>query len=190
MTNIDALQLGVQVFAQRISNASGVEGGAAGVLERVAGGYVSFYPTLFNAPLLGHGLGVGTNVGAVLMSGKAQFLLAEDEWSRVVLELGPILGLLFVLYRIAIVVWIGRVAWRTAARRNPLSLLLFGCFFNSMLIGNLGQPTILGFTILTAGLCLAAVRPHTSTVATQTVAMQTAPAIDAPADQPLVSAAS
>src|ERR1044072_9111145 len=43
-------------------------------------------------PLLGFGLGVGTNVGANLMTGQTDFVLAEDEWERVMCKSGAILG--------------------------------------------------------------------------------------------------
>jgi hypothetical protein len=39
---------------------------------------------------------------------------------------------------------------------NPLPLLLFSSSFLPMLNGQFGQPTILGFTVFTTGLALAA----------------------------------
>jgi len=49
--------------------------------------------------------------------------------------------------------------------RNPLPLLLFSSSFLPMLIGQFGQPTILGFTVFTTGLALAARKEETSAAA-------------------------
>ena len=149
---------GLTVFNQRLENASASESKTGGIVARFFGNYLESLPVFYDAPFFGVGLGVGTNVGAVLLSGKAQFLLAEGEWSRNFLESGPFLGGAFVLYRLALAAWIGAASVRYVARRDPLPLLLFGSCFLLIINGNIGQPTGLGFMVLLSGLCLSAMR--------------------------------
>ena len=158
LSNLPFFKVGLLVFTTRVENASGIEGGSAGFLTRFASGFLGFWPALFEAPLLGRGLGVGTNVGLALLVDKSQFIWFEDEWARHIKESGPILGGAFVLYRIALTAWIGGVAVRHAVRRDPLPILIFGTCFLTLLVGIIGQATVLGFMILLSGLCLAATR--------------------------------
>jgi hypothetical protein len=99
---------------------------------------------------------MGTNAASALMTGSVQFLLAEGEWARVILEAGPLLGFSFLAYR----AWIaGDMALRavTAARQqNLLAWLLAWDACRSLLTEQLSQPTNLGFMVLVGGLCLAA----------------------------------
>jgi hypothetical protein len=104
----------------------------------------------------GFGLGVGTNGGAVFLTGEADFLLSENEWSRILLESGPILGLAFLVWRCALVYKIGRFAVGQVRLGNTLPLFLFSAGVFILLQGPFGQPTSLGFAVVFAGLCLAA----------------------------------
>ena len=111
-------------------------------------------------PLPGLGLGIGTNVGARALIGHVTFLLAENEWSRVLLESGPILGLAFIIWRTAFVGYLGWLSLRALGRAEILPLLLFSTGFIALLNGQLGQPTSLGFAVVLCGLCLASMRPR------------------------------
>lgn len=128
----------------------------SGLIERVAGQFGDSYFALKRAPLFGYGLGVGTNAGAKFLTGSADFLLAEDEWSRNVLEGGPLLGLVYVIWRCGIVCSVGRLCLRAVKLGNLLPLLLFSASCMPLLFGQFGQPTILGFAVLATGLSLAA----------------------------------
>ncbi len=157
---------GLEVFNARVQGAANVEGGSQGFVGRFLSNYVGFYPALFDAPLLGNGLGMGTIVGLALMANKANFIWFEDEWARHILESGPILGLAFIFYRIVFAGWISSVAIRYMAQRDPLPVLLLGSCLLLLLTGTTGQTTVQGFTILLAGLCLAAAhapRPRATT---------------------------
>lgn len=124
--------------------------------SRVLGGYVEPLRLLTTVPLGGFGLGVGTNGGAVFLTGEADFLLSENEWSRILLESGPILGLAFLVWRCALVYKIGCFAIGQIRRGNTLPLFLFSACVFILLQGPFGQPTSLGFAVVLAGLCLAA----------------------------------
>ena len=127
-----------------------------GLVTRVIGDYEEAFYILTKAPFLGYGLGIGTNAGAKFLTGRSGFLLTEGEWSRLFLEMGPILGVAYVALRCGLVLWIGWLCLRSVRLGNVLPLLLFSSAFLPMLSGQFGQPTILGFAVFAAGLTLAA----------------------------------
>jgi hypothetical protein len=129
-----------------------------GVVERFIDLFTKPVKSLSEAPLFGAGIGVGTNVGAKLISGRSGFLLSEGEWERDVDEMGPLLGSAYILLRIALVWHMAMVAWRSLRGGNPLSFLLLSAGGLSLLNGNFSTPTSLGFAVFTAGLCLAAAK--------------------------------
>ena len=106
VTNLDIFHEGRQVFEARLQEAGdtgiGLVGTASNWTARAFGDLYAGILAIQDAPVLGAGLGVGTNVGARLLSGSFGFLLAEGEWARVVLEVGPILAVPYLLIRILI----------------------------------------------------------------------------------------
>lgn len=162
MAMTDFFDEGVQVMTTRVENAAVVEESGGGMSGRVTDQFLEPFRLMEDAPLLGHGLGMGTNVGAMLISGRAEFLLAEGEWSRLVLESGALLGMAYVVLRVGLTLWIGSLAYKRARAGDALPLLLVGAFAPNVISGAFGQPTTLGFSVLGAGLCLAACRPLVS----------------------------
>lgn len=160
VTNLDVYKEGGEVFEARFEEAGDGQasalGKAANWTERIFGEFIGGFNAVKHAPFLGAGLGVGTNVGARVLSGELGFLLAEGEWARCVLELGPVLGFAYLLTRVALTFSVLSPALRSAREGNPLPLLLFGSFGLLMLVCPFSQPTTLGFAVLTGGLCLAA----------------------------------
>jgi hypothetical protein len=143
------------VFMTRWDNASG--GSATESLSgRILGGFLEPFAVMSEVDLFGAGVGVGTNAGSALMTGAAQFLLAEGEWSRVILEAGPLLGFSFLAYRLWLAGDIGFRAVAAAKRQNLLAWLLAWSACLSLVNEQLSQPTNLGFMVLVSGLCLAA----------------------------------
>src|SRR6185436_11715960 len=124
--------------------------------ERFVGEYLKPFEIIADVPALGYGLGVGTNAGAAMLQKRGKFLLAEGEWSRIMLEGGPLFGLTFILLRLVMTTAIGWRCLMRAARGMYLPALLFGSSALLVLSGQLGQPTTLGFTMFGGGLCLAA----------------------------------
>jgi hypothetical protein len=127
------------------------------VVGRIIGEFTQPFELAAGAPLFGHGIGVGTIAGARLSTGKHEFILAESELARIVLELGPVLGFAFIAWRVwlaATMVWSG---WRKyLGTGDPLSWLLAGSCFLAVLVGQWGPATQLGFAVFGAGLTLAA----------------------------------
>ncbi len=150
---------GIQVFSTRVANASIAEGGTKGFVSRSTNSFTDALSLFADTPLTGYGLGLGTNAGAALVNnGKVTYLLAEGEWDRVILESGPVLGTAFLLMRVALVVWLFALAARQARAGNALPFLLLGSCSPLLLIGQLGQPTDLGFAVLGGGLTFASMR--------------------------------
>ena len=124
--------------------------------NRVLPGFTQPFSDLDRIPLLGNGIGMGSNVGAQRLGDGKGFLLGEGGWEVSIGELGPVLGLPFILWRVALAFWILRLALRAASRGNRLPLILVGASFLDVMSGQLSQPTGLGFMVLSGGLTLAA----------------------------------
>jgi hypothetical protein len=131
---------------------------AGGLISRIYTDFVEGFRVFDRLPIFGFGLGIGTNAGAKFVTGSAGFLLAEGEWARVLLESGPILGLLFLLWRTALMFRLGWLSLRSLGYGETLPIILFSASFVALLNGQFGQPTILGFAVLLSGLCLASTK--------------------------------
>jgi len=114
-----------------------------------------------DAPLLGHGLGAGTNVAAATRSGKLQFTMGEGEWMRMISELGPLLGFPYLLFRTAVGLSLLFPAWAAARTGAGLPVFLLGNAFPLIWVGQWGQATTLGFSVVLGGLVLATARAAT-----------------------------
>jgi len=144
----------------RLDGAADFENGAYehGFFSRILSGFTVPVDLLREGqPLfLGEGLGLGTIGGAKLQTGEAQFLIGESEWARIIVECGWAWGMLYVIWRVSLAVWLLGLSWRAMRRGHPLALLLWGANIWTLLQGQWGQPTNLGFAVLIAGLTLAA----------------------------------
>jgi len=152
-----------RAFDQRWEEATESEADGAGVKgvlsRRVAGSTVLVLLSALDAPLLGSGIGLATNVGAMRVAGKRTFLVAEGAWPSAIGELGPILGLTLIGVRLALAAFLALRAWKEAKRGNPLALTLGGYALSAVVMGDTAQPTALGFIVVGAGLMLAACSP-------------------------------
>jgi hypothetical protein len=158
-TSSSMMQDTVDVFSTRVTNAAQTEGGTEGFLDRYFGNYLKVIPALHDASFAGAGLGAGTIGGAALLVGSTkEFLYSENEWPRVVLESGPILGLAFLLFRAYLTAWLGWSSFVAVRRGTVFAACLFGACSVNLLSGQFGQTTVVGFTMFTAGLCLAAAK--------------------------------
>ncbi|MEN3369410.1 MAG: hypothetical protein V7609_1553 [Verrucomicrobiota bacterium] len=149
---------GVQVLSDRFTSVAESEEKsiAGGLLSRTFFGFTEGFLLLGRAPLGGYGLGIGTNGGAKFLTGRAVFLLTEGEWARVILESGPILGLAYLAWRTMLTLKLGLLSVRRLKEGNILPIMLYCAGFLSLLNGQFGQPTNLGFAVFVCGLCLAA----------------------------------
>ncbi len=155
----DFFREAVAAFMTRWDEASQATGGIKeGLVWRFFGAFLEPFALLPEAGIIGRGLGVGTGAGSVLMTGAPQFLLAENEWARVVLESGPLLGFSFLAYRVWVAGTIAVQALENASRQQLLPWLLAWYACRSLVTEGISQPTNLGFMVMASGLCLASMR--------------------------------
>jgi len=153
---------GLQILSDRFTSAAEAAETTVirGTVDRVISGFTEGLGHIDKVPFFGYGLGIGTNVGGRILIGRPAFLLAENEWSRVLAESGAIFGLAFLIWRTLLTFHLGRLSFIALKRGNLLPILLFSSGFVMLLNGQLGQPTTLGFAVILNGLCLAATRPR------------------------------
>lgn len=156
ITSTPVFYEGLAVLSSRAEDSGKAEASRGGILGRFFNDMLEPFNHVDKLPPLGYGPGVGTNVGAVLLTGKLQFTLSEGEWGRIIFESGFVLGLLYILLRLALVGWMGWVSIKNAARGNILPILMFGNCCLTFLNGQFSRSSDVGFAVLTAGLCLAA----------------------------------
>lgn len=153
-----------KAFTERFTTANRNEGGMIeGVfIDRFLGGMVGAIGSE-NFNFWGSGLGMGTSVGAKFLIGdRGVYLIAEEEWGRLVGEMGLILGMSTILIRLALVIELLKKSWTAISGNNilPWMLMSFGMF--NLLQGQWAQPTNLGFGILIGGLVLASFKKKNS----------------------------
>jgi hypothetical protein len=164
-----------RVFERRWSDGEVLEQrtyGSGGIVGRMVFELFDFRLLLNDTPLQGYGLGsagnaawqLGTRAEVVTFYDSAQVGAAESDWGRHILELGPIFGCLFILYRIAFTIWLAKEALAATRRSgNPLPWLLFAFVGVIMLNGQItANGTENAYGWLFTGFCLAAansVRP-------------------------------
>lgn len=152
-------------FMSRWTDAAANEGERfqLGLLGRALHGFYDFLRLMGDAPLSGYGVGIagnGASSAGVTLDGVNVLRVAEEDWSRHVVELGPVLALLFILYRTAIGIWMGVNAWRATRQSGEvLPLLLYVFVAVSLVQGQItGHGLVNGFGWLFAGACMAATR--------------------------------
>jgi hypothetical protein len=153
---------GFQILSDRFTSAAEATDTTivGGTIERIINDFTEGFKNINMFPPFGYGIGIGTNVGGRILVGRPAILLGESEWTRVLAESGPVLGVGFLLWRTLLVLQLGRWSFAALKRGNVLPILLFGSGFTVLLNGQFGQPTILGFAVILNGLCLAATRPR------------------------------
>jgi len=139
-------------------NVSTTDRGGVGeaIIGRVMNDLSSPFHAALKAPYMGYGLGLGTQVGQRLATGSTGYALGEAEWSRILNEMGPILGFIYIGLRIWLVFALGLFSWRRLRLGNPLPLLIWTSCAYYLLNGPWGQATTLGAATIGAGLTLAA----------------------------------
>jgi hypothetical protein len=152
-----------------------------GVFGRALYGFVDFIELLADTPLSGYGLGVGGNAGIALgVQGMTGFTgWAETDWSRHIVDLGPVIGILFIVYRIVLTAWMGLHSLAGSRRiADPMAVMLFAYVGVELLNGQItGHGSVNGFIWMFAGFCLAACAkaPATADAAAPSAALRPVP---------------
>ncbi|WP_237144076.1 hypothetical protein [Pontibacter pamirensis] len=152
-------QTATEAFFARFDSANKQEGGLDGVLfDRYLGGLIGALTNSSEIPFFGYGLGMGTNVGSMLLAGKQVFLIAEEEWARTVGELGPLLGLSVIALRLGLSIKLTQACYYKLNQNNILPWMLLSLGLLTIPQAQWAQPTSLGFSVLIAGLIIASLR--------------------------------
>jgi hypothetical protein len=153
-------QKGSKVMNTRMEDASQGNDAALSLTQRIFNDLTEPIETLKQAGFWGAGTGAGTNVGAGILAGSRRFLLAEIEWSRLIMESGLFLGLALIVLRVWLSFYIFYWAFIALKRQdNWLPWLIMASILPWVFNGAWGQPTMLGFACLGGGFVLAATRP-------------------------------
>ncbi|MEM8867174.1 MAG: hypothetical protein AAGC73_02795 [Verrucomicrobiota bacterium] len=149
-----------ETFLARWERSTGEDkGGVEGALiSRIIIDFTAPFTETTDVPFFGQGLGAGTQVGAQLLTGERGFELGEGEWFRLIGEAGFLLGTLFILWRFWVTVRLAQFAIIAFVRGNGMGLIMLSTAAYNIMIGQLGQTTINGFTIVGIGLTIASMR--------------------------------
>jgi hypothetical protein len=147
------------VLTARFTIANSIEGGIDGVFfDRFLGGMIQAITYSSHQPFFGFGLGMGTNVGAMLLSGERYFLLSEGEWGRVI---GPVFGLTIIFLRMKLAVNILVRSYKRLKHGIIMPWILSSFATLSIAQAGWAQPTSLGFCVLLTGFTLASLKEQT-----------------------------
>lgn len=159
LNQTDSFQTSTQALFTRFENASKSEGGLEGTLvDRYLGGMIGAIIGSSELPFFGHGLGMGTNVGSILLTGGTQYLISEGEWGRLIGELGLLMGLAVIIIRVGVSAKIALASYQKLMRGNLLPWMLLSFGLLTVPQSQWAQPTSLGFSTLIGGLMLASLR--------------------------------
>ena len=158
VSTTEVFQKSTEVFTTRIESASKFEGGIEGtLLDRYLGGLLGAlnHSTSQNLPFFGHGMGLGTNAGSMILTGGVSFLIAEEEWGRLVGEMGILFGLAVIFIRLGLCFSLAIKSHNELVKGSPLAWMLLSIGLLIIPQGQWAQPTALGFGVLVGGLIMA-----------------------------------
>jgi hypothetical protein len=159
LSQVSVLQAPIEAFVSRFTAAADAEGGVTNSFsDRYLGGALGALSDSSEQPFLGYGVGMGTNVGSQLLTGKKNFLISEGEWGRLIGELGPLLGICVILVRVGLTVKLFGASYQKLTQNDLLPWILLA---NALLVipqAQWAQPTFLGFSTMIAGLLIASFR--------------------------------
>jgi hypothetical protein len=164
--SVNVLNTQVETFVSRFTDANEIEGGLEGVfIDRFLGGMVGAITNIDDShAIFGKGIGMGTNVGAQLLSGGTTFLVSEVEWGRIIGESGMLFGMFIILVRISMAMTISIQSFKFLRKGDALPWMLLSFGFVNLLQAQWAQPTNLGFYVLIGGLIMASFRNSPETI--------------------------
>ncbi len=154
-------------FGERFRGANEVEGGGSvetAIFNRTIGPYVTrMQETDFGSNPLGRGMGIGSNAVMTLLHGQAkrgeaEFDAGESAFDRAMIELGPIPGLVFTVFRIGLALTLLVKSVLRARAGEPLALLFAPLMATAVIFGVLEQPTGQGFMVIFLAFTIAALK--------------------------------
>jgi hypothetical protein len=87
-------------------------------IARLTGPATLFLDRLHDIPIQGYGLGAASNAAGRLRLTNARY---EDEWSKHIMELGPVFGFLFICFRVFLCLFIGMKSFVYCKKNNDIT---------------------------------------------------------------------
>lgn len=158
--------LGTEVFMDRVDTVNKFSGGGIekSIFLRMYTEFIGPFVTLLNEPLFAGNLGMGTNAGAQMLSGKVHFLVSENEFGRLAGEQGVIFGGGLMILRMLLAFSIVVKAWKLPQQDRLLPFIMCGAAVPSIVQGQWAQPSVLGYGIIITGLVLASLKKKDNSV--------------------------
>jgi hypothetical protein len=157
---VTVFSLGTEVFMDRVDSANRSTGAGGGLKEsillRIVTDVLGPFIDLFTHPMFEGNLGMGTNAGAQMLTGKTAFLISETEFGRLVGEQGIIFGGGVILIRLILALRIVVKSWKLPQAERLLPFTLCGAACPALFQGQWAQPSVLGFAVIMVGLVMAA----------------------------------
>ena len=160
---------GFAAFAERwtVAEAAESKGFEWGVFGRAFFGLIDFVRLMGEVPLLGYGLGYGGNASITLgasIDGVKPGWLAETDFARHMVDLGPLFGSVYIAFRLVLAAWLTLMVLRlTRQSSDPLPMLLLSYVAYVVVMGQItGQGAINLYGWLFTGLLIAACRNATT----------------------------
>ena len=154
-----------EAFTSRWSEAATSEKdrfGNFGVFGRALSEVFDFVRLIDLVPLFGYGMGLASNAGTTLgatVGGAIPLHIAEADWARHFVDMGPVLAFLFILFRVMLTIRLGVQSLQAVRRSgNPMSVLLFGYIGVVLFYGQIsGHGSVGGYAWLFTGLLMASI---------------------------------
>ena len=129
-----------------------------GLLGRALYNFFLFVSYIPSTPIIGWGMGLGGNAGQLDKDIKLP-ILAEDDWSRQIVDIGPIFGVLYIVLRVSFFIILGlRSVGATRRSGQALPVVLFGFVGITLLFGQItGQGSANGYAWIFVGLLMASI---------------------------------
>jgi hypothetical protein len=147
--------VGTEVFINRVDSASSQKGGS--IILRSIEGFTEPIVNLLNQPLFAGNLGMGTNAGAQMLTGKAKFLISEGELGRLAGEQGLILGGGLIALRLILAISLFYKSITLGTDYKLLPFVFCGTALFLITQGQWAQPSMLGCSVIAAGLLVASI---------------------------------
>lgn len=154
MASFGVMKTGIAAFTERWGSEEGTGASGSKVMTgRVGGSFTSAFYWAGQVPITGLGVGVSSNLA---VGQKA--MPVEGEWERVIYEIGPITGFLYLGFRAMLALRVMMLGLGAVRSDNFMCILLGSACCFDILTGNIRQVTSYGYIAVCAGLCIAAHR--------------------------------
>lgn len=148
--------LSTEVFMSRVDNANTTEGGLKdSIFLRALNDFIGPIVEIFNQPMFAGNLGMGTNAGSQLLTGKSTFLISENEFGRLAGEQGIIIGGGLILLRIFLGISIAVQSLKLPKEQKLLPFIICGAACIAIFQGQWAFPSVLGYAIIQTGFVMA-----------------------------------